>query len=164
MLGAAREQQKVVSVLAAVSDDGSGPYIDCQRFGFDHTDIAVGGEQAANRHGDVGGAERSHRNLVEKRLKQMMVFAIDDGDAQACDVAEALRRVEAGEPRANDDDMLFLKTTLATTPGAQRSHSFSADCLAYSASLRESSICPRRAAAHSMMGSTRGETSFSAVD
>ena len=86
------------------------------------------------------GTERRHRHLVEQRLEQMMVLAIDarvTRDARR--VAQALRRVQAGEACADDDDLLQVLPRCAV-------------------GLRCGSMLA--ASAHSTMGSTRGETSL----
>ncbi len=65
-------------------------------------------EQAADRHGDVRGTERRHRDLVEQRLEQMMVLAIEQRDRDARHVAQPLRSVQAGEAGADDEDLLHV--------------------------------------------------------
>jgi hypothetical protein len=41
-------------------------------------DVALAAEDRADRVRDLGGAEAGHRHLVEQRLKQVVVAAVDD--------------------------------------------------------------------------------------
>ena len=61
-------------------------------------------EDRTQRCGDVRRGETSGGDLVEKRLEQMEVAAIDEGDANRGS-AERLRGVEAAKAAADDDDV-----------------------------------------------------------
>src|SRR5262249_53014621 len=69
-----------------------------------HRHIALLPQDVPDRPGDLGRRQRGGRNLVQQWLKAMMVLAIDhdhvDGNA-----AERLRRFEAAEACADDDDL-----------------------------------------------------------
>ena len=58
-------------------------------------------EHPADRRGDVGRAERGGRHLVEQRLEEVMVRAVDDRDPHGC-AAQPARRRHAAEPRPDD--------------------------------------------------------------
>ena len=66
-------------------------------------DVRRSSELHADRHGDVGRVEAGRRDLIEQRLKQVMVAVIDEDDAKALVIGEGLRCVQPGEARADDD-------------------------------------------------------------
>jgi hypothetical protein len=60
-------------------------------------------ELHANGHGDVRRVEAGGRDLIEKRLEEMMVAAIDKDDPEAVPVRERFRGVQSTKPGADDD-------------------------------------------------------------
>ena len=61
-------------------------------------DVAAVAQEIADRPGDFGGGERSGRDLIQQRLKQMMVAAVDqrDLDRRALQPQRAFQPAEAG--------------------------------------------------------------------
>jgi hypothetical protein len=60
-------------------------------------------ELHADGHGDVGRIQAGGRDLIQQRLKEVMVATIDEDDPKALVVGEGLRRIQAREARADDD-------------------------------------------------------------
>ncbi len=63
-------------------------------------------KNAAHGRGDIGRRESSGRDLVEERLKKVIIGAVDHGHADRF-VAEMLGRLETAEAGADDDDVRF---------------------------------------------------------
>jgi hypothetical protein len=126
VLRAGREQQIVVLELAAVGHDRAAVDIDALGLGLQHADIAHMREQAADRDRDIRGAERRHRDLVQQRLEQMMILAIEQRHSHAGHVAQPLGRIDARETRADDEDLLHssrcshAQSTMGCTRGETR--------------------------------------------
>lgn len=59
-------------------------------------------ENRADRHRDVGGRQAGGRNLLKKRLEQVMIVAIDNRHGDPA-FGQDLSRLEAGESGAGDD-------------------------------------------------------------
>jgi hypothetical protein len=60
-------------------------------------------EDSANGLGDVGRGEHGEGDLIEERLKDVVVAAVDDGDING-EPGQALCRIDAGKAAAYDDD------------------------------------------------------------
>jgi hypothetical protein len=60
-------------------------------------------ELHADGHGDVGRIQAGGRDLIQQRLKEVMVATIDEDDPKALVVGEGFRRIQAREARADDD-------------------------------------------------------------
>src|SRR6185312_6937213 len=69
--------------------------------------------EITDRPGDVGGGERSGRDLVEQRLKQMMVASIDQGNLNRR-AFQPVGRLQPAEAGANDHHAMRM--------GRSRSH------------------------------------------
>ena len=65
-------------------------------------------QQMADRPCDLGSRERRRTDLVQERLKKMMVALIDDGDAHRR-AGESVGDAQAGEARAGDHDVVWLR-------------------------------------------------------
>ncbi len=63
--------------------------------------VAVVAQDGADRLRDVSGREDRERNLIEQRLKGVVVLAVDDRDING-KLAEMPGRVDAAEPCADD--------------------------------------------------------------
>ena len=86
--------------------------VDAGDGGKQHRHVALPAEDAADRRGDVRGRQTGGRHLVEQRLEQMVVVAIDDGHLEA-GVGQPLGRRQAREAGADDDDPnLFVPNLL----------------------------------------------------
>ncbi len=64
-------------------------------------------QEGADRRGDVGRRQRRGRNLIQERLEQMMVRAVDQQDIDGR-AGEPGRRCQSAEAAAHDDDALPL--------------------------------------------------------
>ena len=73
------------------------------------------------------GLQRAGRDLVQQRLEQVEVAAIDEGDVDRVLAPQRAGRVEPGEPAADDHDaMAFSKSPPARTAPRERYRSRSA--------------------------------------
>ena len=83
-IGVARaggEHQRVVRHrVAVVEQHGMAVGIDSGDCGKQRRHLLASTQQMANRPGDFGRGERGGRDLIEQRLEQMMVAAVDQGD------------------------------------------------------------------------------------
>jgi len=59
-------------------------------------------ENPADRRRDVAGRQRGGGDLIEERLKDVVVVAIDKGDADGRS-RERSCRIQTAEPAADDD-------------------------------------------------------------
>ena len=62
-------------------------------------------QNAAQRGGDLAWGKRPGRHLVEERLKQMKIAAIDQGHVHGS-AFEFLRGIQAGESTAQNQDAM----------------------------------------------------------
>ena len=87
---ARRQDQDVVIDRAVGQDDPFLGHVDGRGVGQHHADVRLMAEDPADRRGDVGRAERGGRHLVEQRLEEVVVGAVDDRDpARALAAARA---------------------------------------------------------------------------
>ncbi|MDB5217598.1 MAG: hypothetical protein JWO86_5525 [Myxococcaceae bacterium] len=103
-LRADREHEPVVREgLVRFVSDVNGPRLEIDARDVTEHDAHVGiaGEDAADGRCDLGGGEARHRHLIEERLEEVVVGAVDQRDL---DVApgERLRGLEAAEAAAHD--------------------------------------------------------------
>ena len=71
----------------------------------DHPCIGLDPDNAADRSSDVGGRQDRGGDLVQKRLEEVVVAAIDDGHLGR-GPAEMQRGLQSAEPGAYNDDAL----------------------------------------------------------
>jgi hypothetical protein len=76
--GAGREQQVVVGHAAGGRVEAARGEIDAVHLGQHHARVRLVAQNGADRLRDVRGRERRARDLVEQRLKQVVVVAVDD--------------------------------------------------------------------------------------
>ena len=81
-------------------------------FGEQHLNIFLFAQNPADRRRDVAGRQGRGRDLIEKRLEQVVVVTVEQRDAHVS-ASEPARGVEAGKAAADDDNMRFVH---ATTP------------------------------------------------
>jgi hypothetical protein len=113
--GAGGEDEVVVEHLrAALQANAPRHRVDVQRLVHHHLRVAGAAEDAADGLRDVSRRKHSQRHLVQQRLKGMVVGAVDHGDVNG-QLAQPLRRGDAGESSADDDD---------ARAGAFRVHAF----------------------------------------
>src|SRR5581483_6749556 len=65
--------------------------------------VLVAAEDAADRRADFAGRERAGRDLIEERLEEMEVAAVDERDVDRR-MSEIARRIEPAEPAAENED------------------------------------------------------------
>ena len=84
--------------------DGPGRRIDGDGGGEQHAHVLLPPENPPDRRGDIAGRQSGRRHLVEQRLEQVVIAAVEQGDADR----RALQRLSGGEPAepsADDHDM-----------------------------------------------------------
>ena len=105
--GAGREQQGVVVEGAAVGEAQALVVgLDLRDLAQQHGDVLLPAQDVAQRRGDVRRGKTGGGDLVEQRLEQMMVAAIDQRDPHRRPFQRA-RGPQAAEPAADDHDMPF---------------------------------------------------------
>src|SRR6266566_8536087 len=103
MLGAGRDDEMVVRDAAAFREQFSARRVDARNFRQNDLGIALPMEDAADRRCDISRRQTRGRDLVEQRLEQVVIVAIDDGDIKRR-LRELLGRRKAAESRSDDDD------------------------------------------------------------
>jgi hypothetical protein len=76
--------------------------VDPGHLGEEHFDRRPPAKEAAKRGRDLARGEDAGRDLVEERLKEVVVGAIDESDVDRVP-AEGLRRPQPAEAAADDD-------------------------------------------------------------
>ena len=79
-------------------------HIHADDFAHDDIDVALLAENAAYRRGDVGRGKPRRRHLIQERLKDVMIVAVNDGDADV-GVLECLCCFQPAETAAHNDDV-----------------------------------------------------------
>jgi hypothetical protein len=100
---ARRENEMIVIDLAAVNHDRAPRRVDARHGPPQHADGATVAKKSPDRKGDIGRRQSSGRDLIEQRLEQMIVVAVDQRDVDGF-VFQAGRASHAAEPGADDDD------------------------------------------------------------
>ncbi len=103
--GAGGDDQAVVGdLVAAIEHHGAARNVDAPRFAVDHGGVLLVGEDVPDRRRHRRRRESRGRHLVQQRLKQVMVGAVDHRDAhrRACECA---RSEQAAETAAKHDDV-----------------------------------------------------------
>jgi hypothetical protein len=97
------QDEPVEAHVLAVDDEHAVGEPDRRRLAEQDLGVALRAQHLADRRCDVGRAERSGRDLVEQRLEQVVVAAIDDQhvDRRA---TQRPRRFETAEAGADDHD------------------------------------------------------------
>ena len=97
-----RDHQLVVRDSAFADQHRPAGDVDAADRAEDHSGVRLPRENTADRSGDVGRRQGRGRDLVQQRLKQMMVAPIDERDPNRRP-PERPRRTQAGETAADDD-------------------------------------------------------------
>src|SRR6267143_6211995 len=71
--------------------------------GEQHLDVLLPPQNPADRRRDVAGRERRGRDLIEERLKEMVIVAIEQRDAYV-GTRQRASGVQAAKPAAYDND------------------------------------------------------------
>src|SRR4030095_12737408 len=96
------EYQIVIAELANVSGNFTCRDVDCARRTLQHPHIPTRGEDAADGCGDVSRAQSRGRDLVQERVKQVMVLPVQTRDFDAIAVSKRLGGVQADEAGSDD--------------------------------------------------------------
>ena len=104
--GAGRQHQRIeVDERTIVEPDASRVFVD----GFDGGEpcrhVTAPAQEVTDRPGDLRGGERGGCDLIEKRLKQVMVAAVDERDADRRS-GKVTNGFEPAEPGADHDHMM----------------------------------------------------------
>src|SRR5215211_7868743 len=102
VLGSGRDDEIVVRNASSVCDNLVPRSIDARDLRQDDLRVFLPTEYAANRRGDIRGRQAGGRNLIEQRLEQMIIVAVDDGDVERR-LRQSLGGRKATEARADDD-------------------------------------------------------------
>jgi hypothetical protein len=104
---AARDQQGVVFDLAAIGHHRARPQIDQRDLAHEHGDVALLAQDVAQRCGDRRRREAGGGHLVQQRLEQVMVAAIDQRDLHRC-AAQLPHGPQAAESTTDDHDAFHI--------------------------------------------------------
>ena len=101
---ARRHDEIVVAEFIAFADvDGPRIRIDRGHVGEEHLDVALIAENPPDRRGNVARVQGARRDLIEERLKQMVILTIQQSDRD-WSVAKRLGDGQARESTTDDDD------------------------------------------------------------
>jgi hypothetical protein len=121
-----RDDERVVGDRAAVRQDHhSLRWIEPDCLAEQDGRVLALAEYRAQRLGNIAGTHGARRDLVEERLEQVEVAAIDERDLDTPVLAKGARRVQAPETAADDDDAVrshggFPTAHLAPVPDRRR--------------------------------------------
>ena len=101
--GAGGEDQVIVGDAFAFDDRLPGGRIDVRDLAEQHLGVRLVADDAANRRRDVGRGQARGRHLVEERLEEVVVAAVDHGDPGGAP-AKRLGRAQAAKARPDNDD------------------------------------------------------------
>ena len=97
-----RQDEVIVVDRAGIADaDLALHLVDPFDLAEHHRDVLVRAEQRADRRGDVGRRQRRGRDLVEQRLEEVVVGAVDQHELDV-ELGDVHRRLQAAETAADD--------------------------------------------------------------
>ena len=99
---AGRDHQIVVRQVAGIGVNALLRGIDAADIGHQHGGVFLRLQDMADRPGDIGRRQRRGRDLIEQRLKAVMVLAVDHGDV-GIGAPQRLDSLEAAETAADND-------------------------------------------------------------
>ena len=97
------DQAVVVDPLPAVEHDLASVYVDVGDLRHQRRRICISLEHVPKRRRDVAGGKRTGGDLVDQRLEQQMVVAVDQGHVDV-GLLQALGRLHPSKPAADDHD------------------------------------------------------------
>jgi len=97
-----REHQEVIRNFPAVHIHNVSLAIDAGDLAEQDTGIVLPPEQTPDRPSDLRRGQTRCGYLVEQRLKEVVVLAVDQSDLDGC-LGEPFRGGQAAEPGANND-------------------------------------------------------------
>jgi hypothetical protein len=104
--GAGRQHQRVeVDERTIVEPDASRVFVDGFDGGEPCRDVTTPAQEVTDRPGDLRGGERGGCDLIEKRLKQVMVATVNERDADRRS-GKVTNGFEPAEPGADHDHMM----------------------------------------------------------
>jgi L-amino acid N-acyltransferase YncA len=69
-----------------------------------HANVQKPREHGTYGSGNIGGTEAGHGNLIQERLKQVVIASIDQRDFNVVDSSQTFRRIDTGKTTTHDDD------------------------------------------------------------
>jgi hypothetical protein len=107
-LRAARDDQAVVvEPVATVEDELAALGVDTRDLGHQERGVGAAFKRRADRRRALAGGQRARRDLIEERLEEVVVHAVDDRHVDV-GVAELERSGKPAEPGADDHDPAAL--------------------------------------------------------
>ncbi len=106
---ATRQHKVVIPDLEFAAEHDPLLQIDALDASEVNVDVRHVPELGADRNRDVRGVETRRRDLVQERLKQMMVPLVDKDDVDARRIRQLLRSVQASEAATDDHHNLFAR-------------------------------------------------------
>ena len=107
-LGARGDDQRVVFEGGAVGErDAPRLRIDVDDFTHQDAGVLLAAQHGAQRRGDLAGGQRAGRALVQQRLKQVVIAAVDQRHVDGRGL-QSPNREEAAEATADDDDSVSM--------------------------------------------------------
>ena len=108
MARAGGENQRVIGDSVAILEQHAlFVCVDAVHTGEQRRDLLAVAQEMADRPGDFGGGERGGRDLIQQRLEQMMVAAVDQRDPHRR-AGKAEGGLQPAETGADDHDMVRL--------------------------------------------------------
>ncbi len=89
--------------IGRVDEDGLAIHVHPRHFSKDDRGIELPPEDLADRRSDLPGGEDGRRHLVQQRLKQVVIRAIDQEDTRLC-LPQRLGGPETPKASPHDDD------------------------------------------------------------
>jgi hypothetical protein len=81
--------------------------VDVHHLAHQHLRVALPLQHRAQRGGNVGRRQSPRGHLIQQRLEQMEIAAIDQRDLHIRGVAQSLRRVQTAKPTPNNYHSVF---------------------------------------------------------
>src|SRR5215216_4996029 len=106
VLGSGRDDEIVVRNASSFCDNLVPRSIDARDLRQDDLRVFLPTKYAANRRGDIRGRQAGGRNLIEQRLEQVIIVAVDDGDVERRLRQLFARRILLRRSRRESDGML----------------------------------------------------------
>ena len=101
--GARGQDEEVVRQLPVAEDQALAAKVDPGGVGQEDGRVALPAQDVAQGRGDVRRGEAGGGDLVQERLEDVMVVAVDERDLDGR-APQRARRGKAGETPADDDD------------------------------------------------------------
>ncbi len=112
VLGARGEDQPIVwNVPAAIEPDQPCGRVDTGHLAQQRGNFLTPVHELPDGPGDLRGTERRRRHLVQERLEQMMVAAVDERDV-GVDALQLLDGGQSAKAPTDDDDFWFVGHSL----------------------------------------------------